>query len=201
MRTEKLEQIIEEVFTSDINNLLYEAITSAVDKGKLFEAEHPEATSRTVSSLIHDEMCSEVEKGLSCLGINRSRADLLKKHGTLKLLLDNGKIIIRLKKMTRRGVTSNIVTQSVLEFEQTSLFPDDSVKLNAGYCYTHGGLDYEIVLSHPNGVHSIDWCQPILYNNIEPMVAKTPAQNAAGQSKRKLLPRKDAVKHAKIDKS
>ena len=71
----------------------------------------------------------------------------------------------------------NIVTQPVLEFEQMSLFGDDSVKLNAGYCYTHGGLDYEIMLSHPNEVHSIDWCQPILYNNVEPMVTKTPAQN------------------------
>ena len=201
MKVEKIEQIIEDTLTSDINNLLYDAIAAAVDKGKMFEAEHPEAESRTVSSFIHDEMCAEVEKRLSGLGESRGKVSLLKKNGTVRMLVDNGRLVIRFKKMTRRGVTSNIVTQSVLEFEQMSLFADESVKLNAGYCYTHGGLDYEIVLSHPNGVHSIDWCQTILYNNVEPMVAKTPTQNAAGQSKRKLLPRKDAVKHAKIDKS
>ena len=201
MKVEKIEQIIEGTLTPDINNLLFDAIAAAVDKGKMFEAEHPEVESRTVSSFIHDEMCSEVEKRLLGLGESCSRVSLLKKNGTLKMLVDNGRLVIRFKKMTRRGVTSNIVTQSVLEFEQMSLFADDSVKLNAGYCYTHGGVDYEIVLSHPNGVHSIDWCQPIVRNNVEPFVTETSAQNTTGQVKRKLLPRKDAVKHAKIDKS
>ncbi|MCR5440090.1 MAG: hypothetical protein K6F01_11765 [Selenomonas sp.] len=201
MKVEKIEQIIEDALTPDINNLLYDAIAAAVDKGKMFEAEHPEAESRTVSSFIHDAMCAEVEKRLPRLSESPSKVSLLKKNGTLKMLVDNGRLVIRFKKMTRRGLTSNIVTQSVLEFEQMSLFADESVKLNAGYCYTHGGIDYEIVLSHPNGIHSIDWCQPIIYNNVEPFVTKTPAQNATRQGKRKLLPRKDAVKHAKIDKS
>lgn len=201
MEVEKIEQIIEDALTPDIKNLLYDAIAAAVDKGKLFEAEHPELESRTISSIIHDEMCSEIEKRLPGLGASCSKVSLLKKNGTLRMLVDNGRLVIRFKKMTRRGVTSNIVTQSVLDFEQMSLFADDSVKLNAGYCYIHGGVDYEIVLSHPNGVHSIDWCQPIIYNNFEPFVTKTPAQNATRQSKRKLLPRKDAVKHAKNDKS
>ena len=168
----------------------------------MFGAEHPELKSRTLSSAIHDEMCAEVEKRLPRLGESCSKVSLLKKNGTVKMLVDNGRLVIRFKKMTRRGVTNNIVTQSVLEFEQMSLFADESANLNAGYCYTHGGVDYEIVLSHPNGVRSIDWCQPILYNNkIEPFVAKTAAKNTTRQGKRKLLPRKDAVKHAKIDKS
>ena len=121
----------------------------------------------------------------------------------MKLSIDNGKIVIRFKKMKRNGVTSNIVTQQVLKFEQMSLFPDDSVKLNAGYCYKHGGLEYDVIISHPSGLHCIDWCKPITYenDNIEQFASSVPAQTANSKRQRRLLPRKGAVKHAKVDKS
>lgn len=202
MDTEKMEEFVKEVMTPDINNIIYKAIKKAVDMGRTFEAEHPDATARTISSYIHDKMCSEVERRRTDLGESSSRVILIKKYGTLKISIDNGSVIIRLKKMTRQGVTSNIVTQPVLDFEQMSLFPDESIKLNAGYCYTRGGVDYDVIISHPSGLRSVDWCQPMNYikDNVESLAAKTPVHNSTGQ-KRKLLPRKDAVKHATVDKS
>ena len=94
MNVEKIEQIIEDTLTPDINNLLYDAIAAAVDKGKMFGAEHPELKSRTLSSAIHDEMCAEVEKRLPRLGESCSKVSLLKKNGTVKMLVDNGRLVI-----------------------------------------------------------------------------------------------------------
>ena len=203
MNVESLEQIVYGTLTWDIRKLLNEAIEIAIANGKRLEAEKPDATSRTISSYIHDEMCANTVRLLHKLPELGRRVYVRRARGTLMLIIDNGKLVIRLKKMTRAGVTSNIVTQTVLEFEQMSLFDDEMVKLSVGYCYKHSGLDYEILISHPNGLHKVDWCKPLIRENenIKQLVTGNRTQPADGRRKRKIGPRKGAVKHAENDKS
>jgi hypothetical protein len=157
--TGNIEDQIFELVTPDIQEMFFNAITEAIVYSMGLKMENGYFKKRTISNIINDRICKNVETAVKAKHYSVDQVHLYEEHTSLRLSLANGKIVIRVKKMSPAGVTSNIVTNEVLKFEdQMNLFDmNPRINVNAGYALLHGGIDYEVLLSHPNGRGKIDW--------------------------------------------
>lgn len=107
---------------------------------------------RTKSSLINDHIIHNIKTEFE----HDPHVHPFPKNGSYRLSIDNGAIIIRMKKLNKKGRSSNIPTQEVLNFiEQTSLFaPEYSINLDAGY--VADGFLSKILIACPHG-KNVEW--------------------------------------------
>lgn len=192
--------IIFDNITPEIQQLMYSVISSAIQNGLEFQAEKSFLKKRTISSYINDAICNNMEIELRKRGYAIGKVCMYNQGSSLRLSLGNGAVVIRFKKMNTAGVTSNIVTQTVLNFEesQKNLFGlADPININAGYVLLQGGLDYKILLSHPNGLKKTDWKYEILPGgntiNIPLPTSKTEGNTPHRQPKAKEGTKKDGA--------
>lgn len=157
----ELEDEILRCISPEYQQIFYTAIVKAIEKYEKLSASIPdtEFNKRTRANMINDFICENIKEEVKKYPAGKLYAS--EKYNALKLSIENGKILARFKKMSSAGATSNILTQQVLDFEnQINLFYDKpTININVGYVYD--GLDYKMLLSHPNGSGKIDWTYPL----------------------------------------
>jgi hypothetical protein len=158
----QVEQEILSCVIPEYQQIFYDAMENAIIKYEKLPSDdnEPEFRKRTQANIINDFICKYIKKQAK-----KYPDDMLytyEQNSSLRLSICNGKVIARFKKMDSTGLTSNIITQQVLNFEnQANLFGNrPSININVGYYYN--GLSYRVMLSHPNGAGNIDWTYPIM---------------------------------------
>ncbi|WP_196598794.1 hypothetical protein [Pectinatus frisingensis] len=162
--TNEIEKIIFDYITPEIQQIFYSAISSAVIEGLKLKSQKPYLKKRSVSNINNDEICNNVSEMLKSKGYKDGDVFPYDDNTSLRISMGNGAVIVRFKKMTSTGATSNIVTQEVLNFEeqQPKLYNiRPTVNINAGYFLLRDGMDFKVLLSHPNGLGKIDWTYEI----------------------------------------
>lgn len=127
---------------------------------------------RSKSSLINDYIIDNILTEFE----NDPRVHPFPKNGSYRLSIDNGAIIIRMKKLNKKGQSSNIPTQEALNIlEQISLFaPEYSINLNAGY--VADGFLSKLLIACPHG-KNVEWTIDLdeAINNADNIIMATDA--------------------------
>jgi hypothetical protein len=147
------EEAIRCYLTPERLNAIYECISNALqmydDDYTTLRFKH---SPRTHASVIHDLMVDNIKKRFA----NDHKVNCFYKKGLFHLLVDNGDIVIRFKKLDRNLRTHNIPTQQSFNFtHQMSMFNPPATNLNAGYQTV--GLKHRILITCPNSHKSNAW--------------------------------------------
>lgn len=137
---------------------------------------------RTKSSLINDYIVNNINTEFE----HDPRVHPYRKNGSYRLSIDNGAVIIRIKKLNKKGHSSNIPTKAALHFiEQISLFgPEYSINLDAGYVVD--GFFSKVLIACPHG-KDIEWTIDLdkAINNSDNVIATTNVFTSHDTNKRR----------------